>query len=277
MASRGWGARTALVTLNRGEAGDNAIGAELFDALGLIRTDELARAAQYYGLDEQYFTGVADYGFSKRLDEAFAEWDRDALLRDSSASSGAPARSSSSRAGRARRATGMASIRRLARSRRRRSKRPAIRARFPELEQEGLRAWRVPKLYLGGARENEVWHVRVDPGEYDPVLGDSYQNLGRLGLEPAAFANQRPLQPGSADRRRCSSRVSVPRRTRTREAGLFDGLDTSRWPAPSACSAGPRRQERSSGWRRSAPKRAPHGRVLVDRAVCGGAARWRAD
>ena len=82
MLSRGLGARTGLLTINRGEAGDNAIGSELFDALGLIRTDELARAGQDYGLDEQYFTQVADYGFSKRLDEALTEWDREQLLRD---------------------------------------------------------------------------------------------------------------------------------------------------------------------------------------------------
>ena len=56
MLSRGEGARVSLLTLNRGEAGDNAIGSELFDALGLIRTEELLRADQYYGVDRQYFT-----------------------------------------------------------------------------------------------------------------------------------------------------------------------------------------------------------------------------
>src|SRR5215472_18259662 len=53
LVSRGEGARVSLLTLNRGEAGDNAIGPELFDALGLIRTDELLRADQYYGVDRQ--------------------------------------------------------------------------------------------------------------------------------------------------------------------------------------------------------------------------------
>ena len=43
--SRGDGARLALLTLNRGESGDNAIGPQLFDALGLIRTEELLNAA----------------------------------------------------------------------------------------------------------------------------------------------------------------------------------------------------------------------------------------
>src|SRR6188474_1762684 len=53
MLSRGQGARLALLTLTRGESGDNAIGAELFDGLGLIRTEELAVAGRYYGVDRQ--------------------------------------------------------------------------------------------------------------------------------------------------------------------------------------------------------------------------------
>jgi hypothetical protein len=48
--SRRDGARVALLTLNRGESGDNAIGPELFDGLGLIRTEELRVAGRYYGL-----------------------------------------------------------------------------------------------------------------------------------------------------------------------------------------------------------------------------------
>ena len=51
--SRGQGARVSLMTLTRGESGDNAIGSELFDALGLIRTEELALADRYYGVDQQ--------------------------------------------------------------------------------------------------------------------------------------------------------------------------------------------------------------------------------
>src|SRR2546428_8038908 len=54
--SRGRGVRVSLLTLNRGESGDNAIGPELFDAVGLIRTEELLMAGRYYGLDRQYFT-----------------------------------------------------------------------------------------------------------------------------------------------------------------------------------------------------------------------------
>ena len=37
---------------------------------------------QYYGVDRQYFTSVVDYGFSKRLEEAFDKWGRENVLRD---------------------------------------------------------------------------------------------------------------------------------------------------------------------------------------------------
>src|ERR671936_1958938 len=82
MLSRGQGARVSLLTLTRGESGDNAIGAELFDGLGLIRTEELLVADRYYGVDRQYFTTVIDYGFSKRLEEALEKWGRETVLRD---------------------------------------------------------------------------------------------------------------------------------------------------------------------------------------------------
>ena len=80
--SRGDGARMALLTLNRGESGDNAIGPQLFDGLGLIRTEELLVSDRHYGVDEQYFTTVVDYGFSKRLEEALDKWGRETVLRD---------------------------------------------------------------------------------------------------------------------------------------------------------------------------------------------------
>src|SRR5215831_16414640 len=58
--ARNQGAYTALLTLNRGEGGANLIGPELYDALGILRTEELLAAGRYYGLDEQLFTHVAD-------------------------------------------------------------------------------------------------------------------------------------------------------------------------------------------------------------------------
>src|SRR5277367_5970380 len=78
--SRGVGARTDLLTLNRGEGGANVMSSDLWDALGLVRTEELLQAGRYYGLDRQYFTTAADYGFSKTLDEALLKWGHDRVF-----------------------------------------------------------------------------------------------------------------------------------------------------------------------------------------------------
>ena len=79
--SRGMGVRTAIMTLTRGEGGQNAMSSESYDALGLIRTNELLLADQYSGT-EQYFATVADYGFSKTKEEALQLWGHDRVLCD---------------------------------------------------------------------------------------------------------------------------------------------------------------------------------------------------
>src|SRR5215468_4613231 len=73
LESRGQGAGVLLLTLNRGEGGQNKTGSELFDSLGVLRTLELLTADDYYGVDQR-FTRVADFGFSKTPEETFNEW-----------------------------------------------------------------------------------------------------------------------------------------------------------------------------------------------------------
>src|SRR6266511_3592754 len=67
--ARGDRARVAYLSLNRGEGGQNIIGAELFDALGVIRTAELLQARTLDG-GEQFFTTAYDFGFTKTMEEA---------------------------------------------------------------------------------------------------------------------------------------------------------------------------------------------------------------
>ncbi len=180
--SRGDGARLALLTLNRGESGDNAIGPQLFDALGLIRTEELLNAGRHYGVDEQYFTTVVDYGFSKRLEEALDKWGRETVLRDvvriirmSRPTIILSRFQGNERDGHGNHQTaGLMAV-------------EGFRAagdpnRYPEQIAEGLRPWQPKKVYIGGVRENENWSVRIDSGVYDPRLGDSYDNVARYGL-----------------------------------------------------------------------------------------------
>jgi LmbE family N-acetylglucosaminyl deacetylase len=79
--SRGQGVRASQLTLTRGEGGQNAISADSNDELGVIRTNELLRADQFYGV-KQYWGTEADFGFSKTREEAFTQWGHDRVLYD---------------------------------------------------------------------------------------------------------------------------------------------------------------------------------------------------
>jgi len=79
--SRGLGARVTLLTLTRGEGGQNAISGETYDALGLMRTSELLKADEYYA-SRQLWGIEADFGFSKTQQEAFARWGHERVLYD---------------------------------------------------------------------------------------------------------------------------------------------------------------------------------------------------
>jgi LmbE family N-acetylglucosaminyl deacetylase len=79
--TRGLGARATLLTLTRGEGGQNALSADADDALGLIRTNELLRASEFYGAKQLWGT-EADFGFSKTQEEAFNKWGHERVLYD---------------------------------------------------------------------------------------------------------------------------------------------------------------------------------------------------
>ena len=79
--ARGRHMRTAYLSLTRGEGGQNLIGPEQGDALGIIRTEELLAARKIDG-GEQFFTRAIDFGFSKTADETFTHWPREKVLGD---------------------------------------------------------------------------------------------------------------------------------------------------------------------------------------------------
>jgi LmbE family N-acetylglucosaminyl deacetylase len=227
MLSRGQGARVSLLTLTRGESGDNAIGPELFDALGLIRTEELLAAGRYYGLDRQYFGTVVDYGFSKRLDETLEKWGKDHVLRDvvGAIRTDRPLVLISRFQGNERDGHGNHSAAGLVTQEAFRL--AADPAAFPEQIAAGLRPWQPLKLYIGGVRANEDWTIRVDTGGYDPVLGDSYQSFARRGLslQRSQTSGRVTAQPGPSVSyyKRLQSGVEAP----AKEESFFDGIDTT--------------------------------------------------
>lgn len=74
-------ATTAYLSLTRGDGGQNLIGPEIREELGLIRTQELLAARSIDG-GRQFFTRAIDFGFSKSADEAFSIWGKEAVLSD---------------------------------------------------------------------------------------------------------------------------------------------------------------------------------------------------
>ncbi len=224
---RGTGTRTALLSLNRGEGGANVLGPELFDALGLLRTEELLLAGTYYGLDDLYFTDVADYGYSKRVAEAYDKWDAQHVLGE------------------------MVRVIRLNRplvviSRFHGSERDGHGNHqaageltqkafmlagdsnaFPEqITREGLRPWQPRKLYRGGIRNGEAHHYVLESGGYCPWLGSSYKNFSLLGysFHRSQFSGVRREVTGAARQRYERLR---PAAGDTLEGSPFAGLDTS--------------------------------------------------
>jgi LmbE family N-acetylglucosaminyl deacetylase len=228
--SRGDGARMTLLTLNRGESGDNAIGPQLFDALGLIRTEELLVSGKYYGIDQQFFTTVVDYGFSKTLEESIGKWGRETVLRDvvRIVRMERPTIILSRFQGTERDGHGNHQAAGL-------MAQEAFKAagdptRYPEQLKGGLTPWSAQKVYVGGMRPEENWTLRIDSGEFNPVLGDSYDNIARYGLSfqrsqvsgrftPTAGPNYGYYRlAGSA------SRLASKAGTGQREDTIFDGL-----------------------------------------------------
>ena len=237
--SRGQGVRTSLLTLNRGEGGANAIGPELFDGLGLIRTEELLVSDRYYGLDDQYFTTLVDYGYSKNLEESLRQWGKENVLRDVvrvirinrplvlvSRFHGSP------RDGHGNHETaGLVTQEAFELA--------GDPDQFPEqIRREGLRPWQPLKLYRSNLRSRRLfggssgppdqrWHVDINAGAFSPWLGATYQQFAALGLSFQRSQNSGRRREGAGAYHqffeRVGSRVEAPER----EAGFFDGIDTS--------------------------------------------------
>ena len=81
LVSRGMGGEAAYLSLSRGEGGQNLIGTELGEELGLIRTQELMAARRVDGA-RQYFTRAFDFGYTRSLDETLGKWPKEAILED---------------------------------------------------------------------------------------------------------------------------------------------------------------------------------------------------
>ncbi len=73
--------RTAYLSLTRGDGGQNLIGTEIGSAIGVLRTQELLTARAIDG-GEQFFSRAVDFGYSKSSEETFDKWNREEVLHD---------------------------------------------------------------------------------------------------------------------------------------------------------------------------------------------------
>ena len=238
LESRGKGDTALLMTLTRGEGGQNKVGSNLFDVLGVLRTLELTASDRYYGV-EQRFSRVADFGYSKNPEETFQKWgghdiplsDMVRVIRTFRPDVLIARFSGTERDGHGHHQASAILTKEAFRA-------AADPKRFPEQIKEGLQPWQAKKLYVGNvcgfgastcAAEN--YTVRLNTGHVNPLLGMSYIQFAMEGLrhQLSQGAGGWTVEPG--DRYTYYKLVDsvLPPATDKdgHEKDFFDGIDTS--------------------------------------------------
>jgi LmbE family N-acetylglucosaminyl deacetylase len=221
---RGMGAEAGYLSLTRGEGGQNLIGPELGEALGLIRTEELLAARRLDGA-RQYFTRAYDFGYSKSLDETWEHWPQDSVLKDVvrivrrfrpqiivSVFSGTPDDGHGQH-----QAAGWAAVEAFAAA--------GDTTRFPELaREEGLRPWTPLKLYRSTRFDSTATTITLDGGVLDRAVGKSYHQIAMASRSLHRSQDMGRLQDVGPSK---VPLALLQDRTAEGSGGLFDGVDTS--------------------------------------------------
>ena len=218
--ARGESARTAYLSLTRGDGGQNIIGPELFEALGVIRTEELLQARRLDGA-EQYFTRAYDYGFSKTLAEAKSKWPEDVIKCDVvrairlfrplvviSRFTGTPQDGH----GQHQYAGFITPI--------------AVKAAGdPQQCTDTGEPWTVKKFYIeSGFQDNSEPTLKINTGQYDPILGRTYFEIAMEGRSLHRSQGEGRIEFHGDS---FSGLNLVGAAKDVREKDIFDGVDTS--------------------------------------------------
>lgn len=230
--SRGRGVETAYLSLTRGEGGQNIIGSELGDALGLLRTEELLAARRIDGA-QQYFTRAFDFGFSKTAEETFSRWPHDDMLRQVVAVIRAfrPHVIVSVWSGTSRDGHGQHQVAGIL-------AREAYDAagdtvKLPRDATLGFQPWTALKFYRGAffASDTSANVLRFNVGEYSPLLGKSFAELAaesRSQHKSQAFGSLARRGVRWSTLRLEHSRVgTLANSDGSTERTVFDGIDTT--------------------------------------------------
>ena len=222
--ARGMGAETAYLSLSRGEGGQNLLGPEMEEGLGLVRTGELQAARALDG-GAQYFTRAFDFGYSKSAAETFRFWPREELLRDVTwvVRSFRPHVLVSVFSGTELDGHGhhqVAGI--IARDAFAAAGDPA---RFPDQMREGATPWAPLKLYRLARRDPSEGTTVVETGTFDPLLGLSHFQVAmesRSQHRSQDMGAAQPLGPRRSTLALLESRVEA-----AASDGIFAGVDTT--------------------------------------------------
>jgi LmbE family N-acetylglucosaminyl deacetylase len=238
LEARGHGASVLLMTLNRGEGGQNKIGSNLSDVLGVLRTLELLAADQYYGVQER-FSRVADFGFSKSAEETFSKWgghdvalaDMVRVIRTFRPDVLVARFSGTERDGHGHHQASSILTKEAFRA-------AADPKRFPEQIAQGLEPWQARKFYIGnvcgfGAMTcpDANWTLKLNTGEPSNDLGMSYIQFAMKGLRHQLSQGAANWNVDPGDRftfYKLVDSVEPPKLDKDgHEKDFFDGIDTT--------------------------------------------------
>lgn len=236
--SRGLKVRTGYLSLTRGEGGQNLIGTEQGDALGVLRTQELLAARRIDGA-EQFFTRAIDFGFTKTPQETFEKWGHEKILSDVVwvvrrfqpdviilRFSGTPR-------------DGHGQHQASAILGKEAFSAAADPNRFPE-QLKYVKPWQAKRLMwnvFSFTREQEKdaeqmkGRVEIDPGDYDPVLGHSYGEIA--GMSRSMHKSQ---GMGAPERKGSQPNYLVTLAGDLAKNSPFDGIDITWSRVPGAAA-----------------------------------------
>ena len=238
LEARGRGVSTLLMTLNRGEGGQNKIGSNLSDVLGVLRAEELLASDQYYGVQER-FSRVADFGFSKSPEETFEKWgghdtalaDMVRVIRTFRPDVLVARFSGTDHDGHGHHQASSILAKEAFRA-------AADPKRFPEQIAAGLEPWQAKKFYIGNVCgfgvqkcEDEKWTLKLNTGERNADLGTGYLQFAMQGLrhQLSQGAANWTIDPGDwfTFYKLVDSVIPSTVGKDGHEKSFFDGLNTS--------------------------------------------------
>jgi LmbE family N-acetylglucosaminyl deacetylase len=236
MLSHGQGMRAVLVSATRGDGGQNEIGPELFQSLGVLRTEELLAVHRFDGA-EQYFARAVDFGFSFSVEESIQKWGHDEIvgdfvrqIRSIRPDVIAAFLCGGEGGGQHHQASTRLTVEAFQAA--------ADPTKYPDQIKAGLRPWQAQRVLcteggFGKPVPPAPDLVTVDVGGFDPVLGRTYSQLGveARSMHKCQGTSQLLPLPGQSSNRSYRLRGQSPA-GRASDAdvargGLFAGIDTS--------------------------------------------------